>query len=304
MEVKKVGHYSLIEEIGEGQFGKVWKAYKDDGEKKMYAIKFFKLSNFDIRQLGKIIDAEFYASQQLKHENILPMREMMKTEHSIYFVFDYCEYGSLTKYIGTQANHVIGESQAVVLLLQLVNCFKYLHLHNAVHRDIKPDNILLTKGFFAAIEPRIIDFGFAKIFEKCLLPLSDLKTDSYCCTPPYAAPEVLEGKPYNVQVDIYALGATYYFMLFGKEPFEGGSKEELLKAKLKGEIEFKVMYAPICKASIDFICLCLKLIDQRPHLKDISNHPLMRTKYEILAQDSYPQGTILKIDVNKYDTIY
>jgi Neu-associated kinase len=128
--------------------------------------------------------------------------------------------------------------------------------------------------------------------------------NSQCYTPHYAAPEIQNDKSYNVQVDIYALGATFYYMLFGRCPFTGNNITELDTSKNKGDVAFDMTKTAISKASVDFICQCLKLIAYRPHLADLLEHPTINTRYEILAKDSFPKGEIKWINVHAYATIY
>jgi serine/threonine protein kinase len=133
---------------------------------------------------------------------------MLKTANNYYFVYEYCNEGTLEKVMQSYRNtaeKVMPESKAISYFTQIVNAFKVLTKYNIMHRDLKPDNILMHNGVI-----KIGDFGFCKSLSS---PEDMSKT--MLGSPIYMAPEVLKGEIYTMKADIWSLGVVLYEMLIG-----------------------------------------------------------------------------------------
>lgn len=142
---------------------------------------------------------------------------MLKTTNNFYFVYEYCNGGTLDKLMNKEGP--FSEKRALSFFRQMVEAFKVLSKQNIMHRDLKPDNILMHNGMI-----KLGDFGFCKPLESA---------SEMACTmlgsPIYMAPEVLKGETYNMKADIWSLGVVLFQMVFGKCPFESKSIAKLIK---------------------------------------------------------------------------
>jgi serine/threonine-protein kinase ULK/ATG1 len=141
---------------------------------------------------------------------------MLKTPNNFYFVYEYCNGGTREKLL---RKTTLDEKQSLLYFKQLTNGFKLLAEHTIMHRDIKPDNILIHNGML-----KIADFGFCKPLEH-----PDCTTNTMLGSPVYMAPEVLRGQPYTMKADVWSLGVVLYRMLFGVCPFESDSIAMLIQ---------------------------------------------------------------------------
>lgn len=136
---------------------------------------------------------------------------------------EYCKDNNLQQLVKDSPQKCLPEEKAMQFFVQILQGLQSIHAISTVHRDIKCNNIVLHDDV-----AKIADFGLAK---KLQLE-EDLMTTSNCGTPPYEAPEILQGKSYGFKVDIWALGVVLYFMLFGNYPF-GNDKNQTAKEQLK-----------------------------------------------------------------------
>jgi serine/threonine-protein kinase ULK/ATG1 len=132
---------------------------------------------------------------------------MLKTANNFYFVYEYCNGGTLDKLM--QKEGPFPEKRALIFFKQIVEAFKILSRSNIMHRDIKPDNILINNGTI-----KIADFGFCKPLEN-----ANELAQTMLGSPIYMAPEVIKGEIYTMKADIWSVGVVLYQMVFGKCPF-------------------------------------------------------------------------------------
>lgn len=154
--VKIVDNYTMTEVIGQGQYGKVYKATHID-TKMNVAIKCIKASKF--REISKLTDCTSNEIETLMliqdNINIIKFVEMIKTANHIYLIYEFCEGGNLDQEM--RKSRFFPEKRALLYFKQLMNAFKTLSTYNILHRDIKPDNILIKSGHL-----KLADFGFCK----------------------------------------------------------------------------------------------------------------------------------------------
>ena len=288
---KKVKDYTLQDQIGQGAFGTVWKAFQDGVADKIFAVK-----QIEKKKLAKAKDLqhlqqEIAILQQISHENIVKIHPVIQTDNNIYIVMDYCEDGDLNSILRLKTGVGLTEKEALYYLKQILSAMAELQKRRVIHRDIKPANVLLHKG-----KIRLADFGFAKEADE---------TSTRVGTPHYMAPEILFDNPngniFNSKVDIFSLGALYYEMLYGKLLF-GGESVEAVRRTIKqvlasGSID-KSALPRISEESKDLLVGMLKFeATERITWEEIFNHPVFSepNKPNVFGYDAnespYPDGT-------------
>lgn len=150
---------------------------------------------------------------------------MLKTQNNFYFVYEYCNGGTLEGLLRKQ--NVLDEKSALLIFKQLLEAFQVLNKYNIMHRDLKPDNIFFHNGVV-----KVGDFGFCKNLEKAEM------TKTMLGSPIYMAPEILNGQIYSNKADIWSIGVVLYEMLYGYCPFESNSIPKLIEVLKETELEF------------------------------------------------------------------
>ncbi|KAK6465359.1 serine/threonine protein kinase [Scheffersomyces coipomensis] len=252
--ISQIGNYRIIEEIGEGAFGKV------------YLAKHILLNINVVLKCGLVEDPnivrEIYYHKQLKHKNIVTLYEVIKTEQHLWLVLEYCEGSELYYLIYEKKRIPIEECQHI--FFQIVLGLKYVHSLNLSHRDLKLENILFADKKKTLI--KLTDFGFVREFN----PQSRKFLSTVCGTTVYMAPELLKGEKYSgFAVDIWSLGVILYTMVYGQLPFDF---DDDLKNKFSIIHEEPSFPDFIPSHIIDLITKMLqKDPQQRPDLNEILN---------------------------------
>ncbi|CAD8107158.1 unnamed protein product [Paramecium primaurelia] len=228
--LKKVGPYSLIREIGQGSFARVFRG-KLDGRQEDVAIKMISKQNVRNESMS-MIEKEIEILRQLDHPNIIKLIDFKRTQNHYYLVFEYCENGDLDAYIRKYSpNGKLPEEEVRRIVQQLAQALQQMYKLRIVHRDLKLANILVSKNF----QIKLADFGFAKYMEE------DQYLTSYCGTPLTMAPEILQRKQYNEKCDVWSVGVIIYQMIYGRSPFvppKGGNINDLIAIINKGDLQF------------------------------------------------------------------
>ena len=223
---KVVDKYVLLNSVGSGQFGDVYKAQMMDTNK-FFAIKTISLEKYiNIPRLNEMTRNELDILSKIRNPNIIKFIEMLKTVNNVYIVYELCNGGNLEEYI--MKKKYLDEKESLHLFGQILNACKSLAQHNIMHRDFKPSNILLHNNVI-----KVADFGFCK-------PLSSHLevTETMVGSPIYMAPEILKGRPYSIKADVYSVGVMLYEMLYGVAPFEELDIPGLLRRINEGKIVF------------------------------------------------------------------
>ncbi|XP_056402633.1 cyclin-dependent kinase-like 1 [Hyla sarda] len=208
--------YEKIGKIGEGSYGVVFKCRnRDTGQ--IVAIKKF-LESEDDPVIKKIALREIRMLKQLKHPNLVNLLEVFRRKRKLHLVFEYCDHTVLNEL----DRHPRGVPEHLVksITWQTLHAVNFCHKHNCIHRDVKPENILLTKHSVI----KLCDFGFARI----LTGPCDYYTD-YVATRWYRAPELLVGDTqYGPPVDVWAIGCVFAELLSGIPLWPGKSDVDQL----------------------------------------------------------------------------
>ncbi len=212
---RRIGPYEVLEEIGHGGMGTVYRAVRgDDDFQVRVAIKVISRGADDPLLLDRF-RAERQILAKLEHPNIARLLDGGATEDGLlYFVMEYVNGKSLTQYCDSKNLSV---SERIQLVSRLCDAVAYAHRSLIVHRDLKPDNILVTDDGI----PKLLDFGIARILESSAVGDTADQTVTLVrmITPAYASPEQIRGEPVGVASDIYALGVLLYELLTGRRPY-------------------------------------------------------------------------------------
>ncbi|XP_027960204.1 serine/threonine-protein kinase Nek1 isoform X4 [Eumetopias jubatus] len=193
--------YVRLQKIGEGSFGKAI-LVKSTEDGRQYVIKEINISRMSSKEREES-RREVAVLANMKHPNIVQYRESFEENGSLYIVMDYCEGGDLFKRINAQKGILFQEDQILDWFVQICLALKHVHDRKILHRDIKSQNIFLTKDGTIQLG----DFGIARVLN------STVELARTCIgTPYYLSPEICENKPYNNKSDIWALGCVLYEM--------------------------------------------------------------------------------------------
>src|SRR6476660_582218 len=223
---RDLGDYELLEEIGRGAQGVVYRA-RQKSLNRIVALKIISLGHWASKAHVKRFRREAEAAASLEHPCIVPIYEVGERDGACYFSMRFVEGGQLDEILKREP---IPPRRAAELVVKLARTVHYAHEHRILHRDIKPGNILLDqKG-----EPHLTDFGLARLVET---ESTVTRTLEVLGTPSYMAPEQATGN--NAQLtaatDVYGLGAVFYQLLTGHPPFAGGTTYETIKLLLDTE---------------------------------------------------------------------
>ncbi|XP_013838172.1 serine/threonine-protein kinase Nek1 isoform X4 [Sus scrofa] len=215
--------YVRVQKIGEGSFGKaiLVKSIEDGRQYVIKEINISRMSNKEREESRR----EVAVLANMKHPNIVQYRESFEENGSLYIVMDYCEGGDLFKRINAQKGILFQEDQILDWFVQICLALKHVHDRKILHRDIKSQNIFLTKDGTVQLG----DFGIARVLN------STVELARTCIgTPYYLSPEICENKPYNNKSDIWALGCVLYEMCTLKHAFEAGNMKNLVLKIISG----------------------------------------------------------------------
>ena len=223
---KTIGHYTIIEKLGEGGMGVVYKA-KDSRLDRIVVLKFL-TSMISINSQAKMrFIREAKTASSLDHTNICTIYEIDKTEENqIYIVMAYCQ-GKTLKEIITKGP--LDKDTAIDIVLQIAGGLAKANKAGIIHRDIKPGNIIIADDGTV----KIIDFGLAKISG-----VKDITSSkSYIGTTPYMSPQQICAEPVDERTDIWSLGVVFYELLTGKQPFRGEYEPAVIYSILSEDLQ-------------------------------------------------------------------
>jgi serine/threonine protein kinase/Tfp pilus assembly protein PilF len=247
------GDYELLEEIGRGGQGVVYRAHQKSLNRTV-ALKVIGWGYCVTEAHLKRFRREAEAAASLEHPCIVPIYEVGEREDSCYFSMKFVEGGQLDEVVKREPMAI---SRAVKLIAKLARTVHYAHEHGVLHRDIKPGNILLD----AKDEPLLTDFGLARLVET---KSTVTRTLDVMGTPSYMAPEQAVGNNAAVSsaTDVYGLGAVLYQLLTGHPPFVGGTSYETIRLLLDTEPRQPRLLNR--KIDHDLSTICLRCLEKDP----------------------------------------
>lgn len=219
--------FKMIKVIGKGSFGKVF-LVREKQTNEMFALKVLKKDNIIKRNQVEHTKTERSVLGYVKHPFIVGLNMAFQSKDKLYFVLDYCAGGELFFHLGKVGK--FSEHRACFYAAEITLAIDYVHDLDIVYRDLKPENVLLdSRGHV-----RLTDFGLSKEG----ISQSSSGANSFCGTPEYLAPEILNRQGHGRAVDWWSLGALLYEMLTGLPPFYCRDREKLFEKIRRGTLEY------------------------------------------------------------------
>jgi serine/threonine-protein kinase ULK/ATG1 len=220
MQKEKIGPYKIIRKVGEGAFGIVWLT-EHSKDQKEFAIKEISKRRMTKKLMENLV-REVHISFNLRHKNIIRCHNTLESKNNYYIIFEYCSGGDLEKFMKDKKR--LDLNDALYLMGQIKDAYRYLLSQNILHRDIKLENILLEDESNMCV--KLSDFGCSKV---------DPIGTTICGTPKYMALEVMENdNNYNYKADLWSLGLCFWELIFGLEAFPFSQKSrEALRSDIK-----------------------------------------------------------------------
>ena len=247
------GDYELLEEIGRGGQGIVFRAWQRSLNRTV-ALKIIGIGQWATDAHLRRLRREAAAAARLDHPRIVPIYEVGERDGSCYFSMKFVEGGQLDEVIRRTP---MSNRQAVEIIVKVARTAHYAHEHGILHRDIKPGNILLDKNG----EPHLTDFGLARLVEHGITVTG---TREVMGTPSYMAPEQAVGNnaALSCATDVYGLGAVLYEALTGHPPFGGGTTYETIRLLLDTEPRQPHLWNR--EIDRDLSAVCLRCLEKDP----------------------------------------
>ncbi|XP_039627614.1 NUAK family SNF1-like kinase 1 [Polypterus senegalus] len=249
--------YEVLETLGKGTYGKVKKAVERSTGKTV-AIKSIRKDRIT-DDLDRVhIQREIEIMSSLRHPNIICIYEVFESKDKIIIVMEYASRGELYDYVSSQIR--IPEAEARKFFRQITSALHYCHKNNIVHRDLKLENILLDEDYSV----KLADFGLSTHFKKSQM------LQTYCGSPLYASPEIVNGLPYHgPEVDCWALGVLLYSLVYGNMPFDSRNYKHLTEQISAGK--YRKPQQPSDAYGLINWMLTVN-VEQRATIEDISQH--------------------------------
>ncbi|KAK5609507.1 hypothetical protein CRENBAI_007221 [Crenichthys baileyi] len=212
---RRVGFYKVRGEIGYGTFSKVKLAFHALTKDKV-ALKILDRMRLDA-QAQRLLSREISSMESLQHPNVIRLYEVVETPSRLFLVLEYAGGGDLHNRICSEGK--LCDSTSKITFAQILSAVKYMHDSNIIHRDLKAENVLFTSGGCV----KVADLGFSTRVSSRSSSL-----DTFCGSPPYAAPELFRDDCYQgPPVDVWAMGVLLFFMVTGTMPFRADTMGKL-----------------------------------------------------------------------------
>ncbi|XP_061996304.1 serine/threonine-protein kinase ATG1a [Rosa rugosa] len=263
-----IGDYILGPKVGSGSFAVVWRStHRQLGIE--VAVKEIDKKHLSPKVSESLLK-EISILSTINHPNIIHLFEAIQTKERIYLVLEYCDGGDLAAYI--QRHGKVSETVARHFMRQLAAGLQVLQEKHLIHRDLKPQNLLLSANEETPLL-KIGDFGFAR----SVTP-QDL-ADTLCGSPLYMAPEIILNQKYDAKADLWSVGAILYQLVTGKLPFDGNSQLQLFHNVLTST-ELRFPQGALEELHPDCVDLCRSLLRLNPverlSFQEFFNHKFLR----------------------------
>jgi len=263
-EKVSIKDFDLLNVVGKGSFGKVMQVRKKDNGR-IYAMKVLNKKTILERKELDHTRAEKNILQKLVHPFLVNLNFAFQTEDKLYFIMDYINGGEL--FFHLQKEEKFSDERVRFYCSEIVCGLEYLHNCGVLYRDLKPENILLTEDGHICMT----DFGISK---EGLVSDND-RTATFCGTPEYLAPEILQGKTYGKPVDWWSFGTLMFEMLTGLPPFYSQDVQEMYNKIMNDKLVFPPHVSPEARS------LLTALLERNPdkRLQDpkiIKAHPYFK----------------------------
>ena len=308
----QTGQWSLGKTIGAGSMGKV-KLAKNLETGEQVAVKIVPRQSTDEHRNDRDRERADHSKEirtareaaivtLLNHPYICAMRDVVRTNYHWYMLFEYVNGGQMLDYIISHGR--LKEKQARKFGRQIASALDYCHRNSIVHRDLKIENILISKTG----DIKIIDFGLSNLFS----PRSHLKT--FCGSLYFAAPELLQARQYTgPEVDIWSFGIVLYVLVCGKVPFDDQNMPQLHAKIKKGVVDYPTWLSPGRRYSVEPLHACVnELVEsknlisrmlvtdpkQRAGLGEIMNHPWITKGFNAPPENYLPHREPIQLPLD------
>ncbi|NXW80372.1 NEK4 kinase, partial [Hirundo rustica] len=265
--------YCFLRAVGKGSYGEVSLA-RHRQDRKQYVIKKLNLRSASSRE-RRAAEQEAQLLSQLRHPNIVTYRESWQgNDGHLYIVMGFCEGGDLYHKLKEQKGKLLPENQVVEWFVQISMALQYLHEKHILHRDLKTQNIFLTRTNII----KVGDLGIAKVLENQYDMASTL-----IGTPYYMSPELFSNKPYNYKSDVWALGCCVYEMATLKHAFNAKDMNSLAYRIIEGKLPpMPKDYSPQLVEIIQ--TMLSKKPEERPSVKSILRQPYIKQQIALFLE--------------------
>ncbi|XP_061052968.1 serine/threonine-protein kinase Nek4 isoform X7 [Eubalaena glacialis] len=265
--------YCYLRVVGRGSYGEVTLVrHRRDG--RQYVIKKLNLRNASSRE-RRAAEQEAQLLSQLKHPNIVTYKESWEGgDGLLYIVMGFCEGGDLYRKLKEQKGRLLSESQVVEWFVQIAMALQYLHEKHILHRDLKTQNVFLTRTNII----KVGDLGIARVLENHCDMASTL-----IGTPYYMSPELFSNKPYNYKSDVWALGCCVYEMATLKHAFNAKDMNSLVYRIIEGKLppmpkDYSPELAEIIRTMLS------KRPEERPSVRSILRQPYIKRQISLFLE--------------------
>jgi serine/threonine protein kinase/lipoprotein NlpI len=269
-----LGHYRIISVLGEGGMGKVYLA-EDTKLIRNVAVKVLPWLSAGDESARKRLLREARAAAALDHPNICGIHEVGEAKGSNYIAMQYVEGETLDVLLKRGA---LSCEESLTIATQIADALAEAHDHKVIHRDIKPQNIMVTRRR----QVKILDFGIAKVVSDGVVFDSEAETKSLLTqagviigTVPYMSPEQVKGEAVDVRSDIFSFGSVLYEMLSGRRPFAANTTAEIISAILTREPQAFASYSIVLPAALEHAvrkCLEKDREDRFQTMREVGTH--------------------------------
>nr|XP_054406338.1 serine/threonine-protein kinase Nek4 isoform X5 [Pongo abelii] len=265
--------YCYLRVVGKGSYGEVTLVkHRRDG--KQYVIKKLNLRNASSRE-RRAAEQEAQLLSQLKHPNIVTYKESWEGgDGLLYIVMGFCEGGDLYRKLKEQKGQLLPENQVVEWFVQIAMALQYLHEKHILHRDLKTQNVFLTRTNII----KVGDLGIARVLENHCDMASTL-----IGTPYYMSPELFSNKPYNYKSDVWALGCCVYEMATLKHAFNAKDMNSLVYRIIEGKLppmprDYSPELAELIRTMLS------KRPEERPSVRSILRQPYIKRQISFFLE--------------------
>lgn len=257
--------FRKLKKLGSGSYGSVYKVRRlKDGE--IYAMKVVNLRHLAIREREDAVN-EIRLLASMHHHNVVRYCEAFVEREKLYIVLEFAKYGDLSGVIKkqTERRQYFSEKQVLAFFVQLCQALRYLHRHNILHRDLKPQNVFVGDDG----RLKLGDFGCSKLLDRVMLARTQVGT------PYYMSPEIWKSRRYDDKSDVWSLGCILYELASLRVPFKATSLPELAK-------RVRCSKTPVIPSSFSSELrrlarsMLAKEPSQRPSLDDIMKTPIIQ----------------------------
>ena len=262
---KYIGEFRLMDIIGSGGMGVIYKAHHIKNKAEFYAVKVLREELSENQDIVKRFKQEASIIDNLEHDNIVKIIERGQYKQKFFIAMEFLEGKTLETVLTEDGWLSLPDS--LHIMTQIADALAFIHSKNVIHRDLKPSNIILTNHKSSGNVVKLLDFGVARL--KFQMKLT--RTGVLLGTTPYLSPEQITSSDVSTASDIFSLGIIYYEMLCGRKPFGGESENDIIKEILGSRpVEPQLLRAEIPRALSSLVMRMLeKKMGSRPTSSEI-----------------------------------